>query len=595
MGHKMAASLLAKALEDGKIWRSDDWGTFPNPLSKKGKVKFYNLYCKKQGMKDLNLNDHLVLSKYLTELYPEEFSHLVCNAEGIPIWNIFGCPRTGNDYDVAVRVTDAQLPLYPGQLEKLEQTFKKTYSDDPKFDSSKEIDVCCISNKNGSYQTNCGGPETFNICFHSYGWHNQKHLPIFQESDLVPLDVSDKLNTISKFVMDKAKEIMGTEAYLPLRKEKQSSYNNGEDRYRFTFKLLGMFNMDPVAKNWKPKFWKSFMMKLAQTYLVSKYPDYHLNPYPYDKLMLAAKFSEDFPEWKDQVTNLLMYKYTEHHDGFKEFLIEMFIKLYDEYYPHISEANYRVGLYINPSPLPDDVFQAFVKSPKHMSDDFYDRLVAEYGEVDGVDQLYVEPCVGLDIFAGYDTFKDRVLDVAQRSPEWSRLYRNVYITGRSGGVRPIPDGATHKEKMELLHNLNMGCIGETMIHSIAQDFLKIILGDCDIATVGMIVEKVADEAVQNKPIHRAFCPDGIARMKETGKLIPLEYKTIFTETKPCNNSVWLREYNLARKQLRGAMELINLGADEPLADFGIALFMFIYPNPETEGYLFDVYWNQIDP
>jgi hypothetical protein len=604
IGTKFAATLLRRALVENKIWRSDDWNTFTVPLSQKGKTKFYNIYRKKREMGDMGLGTHNTLSLHLMKLFPDEFSTIIRNDDGVPIWNIFGCPKTGRDYDVIVKVTDAQLPLLPGEMDNFEAVFREAY-DEPLYPifhflykflerllqvflgiyNEKELDVCCISNKDGTYQTDHGGQETINICYHSYDWHPQKHSPFFEEPELVPMSVSDKLNTLSKFIMDKAETMLGKELYMTVRKEKQSAYNTGETRYQFTFKMWDMFNMNPAVEGWNSSIWKSIVMKLVQTYLVSKCPDYHKNPYPYDKEMLATKFGEYFPKWKDATTDILLYRYNESVPGFKEFLKGVFIELYTEYYPHLSEINYRVPLNVNPTTLPDNIFREFIKSPKSMSDEFYELWNTEFGSDDcGIDGKFMDECINIEMFDAYPTLAMRILKMAQRSPEWQEAYHHMYKTGRSGGIRNIPNEATHKEKLSLLYNLIMGCVGETMVMSVVSEFLTHILDDCEIATVGMIVEGDVGS--------RAFCPDAVGRLKETGELFPIEFKTIYSDAGPCNNNIWLRERNLAEKQLNGAVNVINVDSAGPITTFGMLFTMFIYPT--DDGIKYDVYSNRID-
>ena len=187
IGKKFAAKLLSKALNDGYIQRYDDWNSFILPLTESYRIKYYNLYRKK--LQQCGFDDHILLSNYLIHLYPENFSHIICSDDGIPEWNIFGCPHTGTDYDIIVKVTDAQLPLYPGDEEYLIKCFHNSEL----YDTRKELDICYISNKDGSYQTNHGGAETLNICYHSYNWHKQAHPQFFNITHLVPIQVSDNL------------------------------------------------------------------------------------------------------------------------------------------------------------------------------------------------------------------------------------------------------------------------------------------------------------------------------------------------------------------------------------------------------------------
>lgn len=580
IGKKFAAKLLSKALQDGYIQRyGEDWKDYVVLLTESYRIKYYNIYRKR--LQQCGLDDHELLSSYLIHLYPENFGHIICSQDGTPRWNVFGCPHTGKDYDIIVKVTDAQLPLYPGDEEYLINCFHQTGL----YDETKELDICYISNKNDTFQTNHGGAETLNICYHSYDWHKQVHPAFFCETHLTPIHVSDKLITLSKFIMDKAETMLTPETYKSIRDEKKRAYNDAELRFEFTFKLLGMFSMDPNADGWNASFWKSFVMKLTQAYLSAKYSDYHKNSYPYDKIQLAEKFSESFPEWADDIRSILLYNFTNENPDLKTFMIGLYRELYLLYYPRFSQESVIVDTCVNPSSVSDEIFGEFTKSPKHMTKEFYHQWVSSFVDCENIGQQFVEPCHNVEMFGEYDTLRERVLTFPQRSEEWYDAYHNKFITGRSNGLRNIPDGVSDETRLSLLYNLIMGCIGEQMIHDAFLKERVNIIGECDVATVGMIAEGGVGS--------RAFCPDAVGKTPD-GVLFPIEYKTIFSEVGPCNNNVFMREYNLARGQLNGAVNVINCGSPEPIANFGLAIFMFIYPsNDEPGAFTFELRWNKI--
>ena len=60
----------------------------------------------------------------------------------------------------------------------------------------------------------------------------------------------------------------------------------------------------------------------------------------------------------------------------------------------------------------------------------------------------------------------------------------------------------------------MGCIGEQMIHETLLKEKLNIIGECNIATVGMIVEGLLGS--------RAFCPDAVGKLPDD-LLFPIEY------------------------------------------------------------------------
>lgn len=593
IGKKFSAKLLSRALNDNNIQRYDNWKLYKKELTNSYRLKYYNSYRKL--LERCGLDDHMLLSKYLITLYPDEFSYLIRDKDNIPLWNVFGCPETKRDYDIIALTTDTQLPLYPGEEEEL----IKCFYDSGEYNDTKKTDISYISNKNGSYQTNRGGQETINICFHSYEWHPQYHPPFFKKSDLVPIYTSDKLIVLSKFIMDKAEGMLDEKTYREIRQEKKISYNDGIARFKFTYKLIDLYSMNPMLENWNPSFWKSFMMKLAQAYMVSRDENYHNLSYPYNKLELAKTLSKHLIDtrWNREIENLLMYRYYEVNDEFKLFLKNLYIDLVNNYYPQFSKESIMVDVRDNLTWISNEVFNEFIKSPKNMSQDFYLAWKRHYHDCDDISKPFIELCNNAKILDEYDSLKERVLKIPQRSKKWLNAYHNLYITGRSNGIKAVPEGATNQEKLSIRYNLIMGCIGEQMIHASLLEHIKwkSIIGDFDICTVGMIVEGDIGS--------RAFCPDAIGKLKN-GELFPIEYKTIYSEVGPINNNVFIREYNLARLQLKGAIDVINLNSETPLAKFGFAIFMFIYPNNimnnnekhnnENTMYNFELKWSKIN-
>lgn len=578
IGVRFAASLLAKALSDNKLPRPHNWEEYVVQLSgSKTKKKAYNSYRKTYKY------THEYLSAILSGWYPGEFSYIKRNSWGIPIWNIFGCPQTGKDIDLIVPVTHAHKPLAAGEERFLIDVLWWFG-----YGITKELDICYISNLAGTYQTTHGGAETIGIVYHSYDWHRQCHSKMFKLSEIEPLETSDKLTTISKFIMHKAETVLGKIEYAKIRQHKVDVYHSGSSRLEFTFELLQLFNMDPTTPNFLPSIWKSIVMKIVQCYLVSKYPDYHLHSYGYDKSTLAQKFGEDYPDWEQQVSDILLYRFKKPDEEFRSFLIELYKQLCEEHYPCFSEEHIDVELQ-NPSQMSDSLFQLFIQSPNKMSDEFFEEWHKEFGETDAIGAQFAEECQNLELLDSYETLCNRILRCGQRTPEWMKAYHENYKTGRSGGIRTIPPEATPKERMSLLYNLIMGCVGEQMIHEAVQENSTLIMGvdGCQFATVGMIVEGQLGS--------RGYCPDALCILPD-GKIAVMEYKTIYLPNEngkgPVNNNCFLREYNLARLQMRGAVEVINVGSEEALSTFGVAVFMFIYPT--YNGIQYQLRWCRID-
>ena len=114
--------------------------------------------------------------------------------------------------------------------------------------------------------------------------------------------------------------------------------------------------------------------------------------------------------------------------------------------------------------MSDDVFKEFINSPKYMTHNFYKLWKINYGEDKNISKQFVEPCCNIEMFVSYPSLIDRILTFPQRSPEWHDAYNNKFITGRSNGLENIPDDCSSEQRLSLLYNLIMGCIGEQMIH-----------------------------------------------------------------------------------------------------------------------------------
>ena len=586
---KKAARLLSIAILENKIQRYGDWKNIIHLLDSNNRIIYYNKYIKK--LSNCGLDNHDLLSWYLINLYPDSFSHIIRNNENIPLWNVFGCPNTGRDYDVIVMVTDATLPLYPGEEEKFLFEFKSI----KKYNEEKPIDICYVSNNNGTFQTNHGGQETINIVYHSYAWHYQVHPPFFSCCDLVHVNGIDKLSTISKFLMDKLESLVPKTKYLSLRDEKKRSYLDGEKKFIFTFKIFDLISIDSSSEFWNDKFWKSLVMKICQCYLCINNPKYHKENFPYNKILLADEFSKFFPTFGNEIKKILLYKYEGNNLELKIFLKILYILLYNTYYPKINKQSIFVDLKKNSTSLSNELLNSFINSPKVMTDEFYNLWYKTYNKKD-ISSVFIEPCQNINLFKNFNSIRERILFCSQRSPEWHNAYRNKYKTGRSNGLKQIFDNDTHKDIISKYYNLIMGCVGEQLIHQTLQDNLPNIFPFKEIGTIGMIVEG-GDGS-------RGYCPDGIAKTFDD-KLVPLEYKTIYSNSKRgiSLNNGFMREYNLARKQLKGAVNALNVDQNPPISNAGLIVFLFITPNQNYKNcqdnqdicpYNFTIKWNKIE-
>lgn len=166
IGKKMSASLLCHAIRDGVMEKPRDTDIILG-LNGRFKKKIYNEYILFREKRGMQFSTHLDLSTFLTYTYPEHFSWFVRNAKGTPIWNL-------GDGVVFLTVT-CQNPLFPKEEREIQAEFEGS--------PYKDYKIVLISNINGTYQTNVGGQDMINKCYHNYKLYKQFHLPIVGDKE----------------------------------------------------------------------------------------------------------------------------------------------------------------------------------------------------------------------------------------------------------------------------------------------------------------------------------------------------------------------------------------------------------------------------
>jgi len=177
IGEKMASSLLCHALKDGILESHSTIG--------KNKKITYRDYLLYRERKNLPLSTHLELSTFLTYVYPEHFSWLIRNSDRQPVWNI-------GDNTIFIS-TSSQCPLFPKEAREISALSFGRYK------------IIYISNINGSYQTNTGGHDMINKCYHSYNLYPQSHPPIIPtKKDLIKIwpwqNIKSNMNLYEQYI-----------------------------------------------------------------------------------------------------------------------------------------------------------------------------------------------------------------------------------------------------------------------------------------------------------------------------------------------------------------------------------------------------------
>lgn len=566
------SSLLLQAIEEGKIESPSggDLGLLLKKLRQKNKVIGYNFYLAWREKTGLDKNTHEKLSKFLTLIYIDQFSRIVRDTEGHPVFNLIGDPN-GSDLDVLVKVTN-QKPLFPPDLDESIKFFVEKYGKDGI--SEEDLDLTFISSVietegpsagRVSFATDKGGKETINIGFHTYHLHSQSHPPFFKREQLVLPQTHDQVFAFGKWTFDKMKKYLGKERYKQVLSKKKEIYDMFEERNRYGCQLLA----EEFDQNKHRRLWKSIVMKISQMYIYLQNKHAHYDSRTYIKSGMAEVMGEYFPEMKEHFLHSLVYR--EYPDQiipgwFKMKLLDLYCDITEKYFPAIDQTKLiPVDVTSNPTKIPDQIFEEWVKSPKSVSRVFAQLWLGRYG-FETIGLQFVEDCQNVHLLKKYPWLHFE--NVPQRSREWMHLYNDVYITGRNTGVHDPPKESTDVERIIHYSNLIGGNMGESVAFSYLTDILenlfpwKKLLG---IVTVGMLS--------YGGPGTIAFCPDGMAVFED--EIIPIEIKTF--QEKPAVNSSFMRGYSLARQQLLGATRILNSGPSITSRQ-GLGVFLFIDPS-----------------
>mgnify|MGYP000023461868 CR=1 FL=1 len=524
-------------------------------------------YPKKSLNSFLKLNKMRLdeLTTKLSLLYPDNYAHLIFadkdNKE--PLHNLFGCNYTMTDIDIVVKVNKI-AKLHPNEIDFLETYLINKYG--------LNIDVNLVSEINGSIQTMKGGNEIVNMVLETYDLHKNIHKCIFNKSQWVDITVIEKLKSLSKFVVDNGKEILG-DTYLKFRQKKIDVYQNGIDRLKLAMEWLKIYSKTEIGDK-NISFWKSTIMKITQTYLISK----NIKNEIYSKLELAEKFSSFFPEYKELTRSLLIKKFRGFIDHeYLNLITKLILNLAKKEFPQYSEQINYLEIKTNPTSLKDIVFFEYIKSPLVPSEQFIKKWT-DHCISESINKNFCSKNLNIDKLNIFPDLYLRILDVEQRSDEWVHLYKNVYVCGRSSGIKKLDENISPENKIRELFNLVSGCAGEDIVID-SFDFEK-LYGDVTKITVGMIVE---DLKVGSKG-----CNPDLLLLTKDSELIVVEIKTF--QIYPSYNSDVMREAILARKQLEKTKCIIN--KKNIICKEGLIIYLFIFKD-EEEYIRFDARYEKI--
>jgi len=481
------------------------------------------------------------------------------------IFNIFGCPLS-TDIDIAVVVPQILDPAFIDMsiiIEKLEA-------------NHRELDITqIILDKRGNFSLSSkGSKETQNMLYYTYRNHKQSCPPIFTKP-IDHIELIDKINAVSKYILDNIEYFIGNEKYLKFRDTKKIIYNQKIKRLEYTNNILATFQINELNS-----VIKSTCVKIFQTIVTFKTID--RIAYIYSKIDLANEIANLYNLNYDYIIALLTRgKYgssnlIEINKIFKFIVNEYLImsnEILEDFIFLLNDDN-TIPFEPNPTNL---LFVEFLKSPFKPTDTFIEEIQRVNPERNLNSKSYI-------IQTNYDEVKEYLDDDfiknhceldSQRTEKWLELM-NFYRTGKNDGIVPFT-GTTFTEWITHYYNLIRGCSSEILITEFC-NFSQALKLDLVKFSCGLLVEKKEKDA-------RACAPDLLLIEKTSKKIIPVEMKAMVG--KPEYSANFAREIKLARLQLSTSKKLLN----EFYYGFSLIVIMFIY---EENGIKYDIRYHILD-
>lgn len=472
---------------------------------------------------------------------------------------VMGCPKS-TDIDIAVEVTSRTDLRGKVDTEMLLSKLAALG-----YDTTKELDITTVYVEKGNImETNKGSSdEVQNIVYYTYGYHTQMY-PCFVLAP-VTLDIVGKIRTAAKFVLDYMKILIGPIEYQIEREGRRQAYQGIWNRVTYVASIFHKISLQENKLHEWLSMMKSLTMKIIQTLLLEN------NIYEYTKPGLAAKLSELYPEDPTLSSDALWFLMRGYYDNptvpttFLTFLMNQFRRLAVEYKPvELKWIDLPLNTAVNPTELPDAVYQEFLKSPITPTSDFVQQFMALCRD-QHINKIFPIRCTNIDKIT--DGLLDHIVDVDQRSDEWKKLL-TFYTCGTNSGV-PVYDPLTSSvDWVTFYYNLIRGCIVELMIirnldfsimfphMSNSRELTKI--------TVGLLVEE------KDKRGSVGIAPD-ILLLLDNNEIVPVEIKCLVG--KPADNASYRGTIHLATLQLGTSVRIIR---QHMICNHGIILMVYLY-------------------
>lgn len=534
IGERQAASLLYRALTDGVIEQPPGWNR--RRLKQSGKRTCYRRYLVWRASAGKHLSNHLDLSNFLVYRYQDTFSR-ICVQDGSARWNLVG----QKDDPILLVLKDGETPLFPGEEDKI----KRLVPPDLKFGQIHYLSGVLMNGTLTNVKSTGGGKESINSYFHTYHLHPENMFPpMIDKKSLTKIWGSQKIISLIKWV------VPGEDDGLETKIER-------------AWKVV----RDSVT----PRGW--LLRELARIYFCATCPDYHTSSCYYNDQKMIEMFFQNQQVFGVDLPPTLKFDLEMELEESQKFAESLLSEMIDKLIPKPRRLGTLDYLDTSLFSIPSVLVKEWKKSPKRPTSLFVKKWLEAGYDPSKVGQYFASPPSGADELLKLPGIKEKVLLIPQRGSEWLEFYSR-HFEPENNSHRYVSDDMTPEEILAARYNLIRGNVAETWVLDYVEHYET---SEGCLAQVGMV-----------KSEDLFYSPDGL--LVNGQEIVPIEVKTIMGS--PGLSASFLRDYDLARLQLRGVAKILNLGLHQPLTTRGLGYFLFIFQ--QNDGWRHDLYKVEYD-
>lgn len=498
------------------------WLNESNPISLK-KYTFIESFQDKNTywfmtdteLKDMD-NEEVLEEKEITQLLDQLVNTIV-----------FGC-NVSTDIDIMVIVKNHENGE-PLPLSFVQTNFIKKQLAECGYDIvNREIDIvlCCVDANGRVVAMSKGGKFTPNIIMETYQLHQQPKChtpPKLVKNEINTIMIIESIRALINFVIQNDDMLTLKSHNKKIKKQMME-----EDHDCYSLDVINKIANIESTNIEYCSVMKSFVMKLIQLCEMTNNKIHYTKEelansyvFPDDKLKCGAMF------W------LMRGKKGQYNKDTIEYLVNQFSKIYKQYTLVENIYEYKKDNFGNPTKLPEELLDLFLKSPINPSEEFetkWNELTK--GTHESLNNIFSTKADDKDITTKmYPNLPiDQFIFVDPKSKEWLDKLK-YYTCGRNNG--------TLEKGFQGIYNLIRGSVVELLVSKVYK------YSNWRVINTGIIVEKDEKKA-------KGFAPDMI--FTDGMNIMAIEIKSLRCGDK---DGSYRRELHLAMNQLYGAKEILG--------------------------------------